>query len=77
MFKLMTPIEFEVATTPEGIDSVKLSRERFYDKNTQDYHHTASQILGCHIIHGNYVMGCSPRRSLFHSYIFIVNDYSK
>lgn len=52
MFKLMTPIELEVANTPEGVNSVKQSRERFYDKYAQDFHNAAGQILGCHITHG-------------------------
>jgi hypothetical protein len=52
MFKLMTPFELEVANTPEGVSSVKLSRERFYDKYAQDFHLAAGQILGCRILHG-------------------------
>jgi uncharacterized protein YbcI len=53
MYKLLTPIELEIATTPEGITSVKLARERFYDKYAFDYHNIASRILGCQIAYGS------------------------
>jgi uncharacterized protein YbcI len=52
MLKLLTPIELEIATTPEGIISVKLARERFFDKYAQDYRNIAGQILGCQILYG-------------------------
>ena len=53
MYKLLTPIELEIATTSEGITSVKLARERFYDKYAYDYHDIAGQILGCQITYGS------------------------
>ncbi len=52
MYKLLTPIELEIASTLDGITNVKLARERFYEKYAQNYHGIASQIMGCQIIYG-------------------------
>jgi len=55
MYKLLTPIELEIASAADGIMNVKAARERFYEKYAQKYHSIAGEILGCNISHGSVI----------------------
>jgi uncharacterized protein YbcI len=55
MYKLLTPIELEIASTSDGIPKVKTARECFYEKYAQKYHSAAGEILSCRIKYGSVI----------------------